>query len=187
MGGNEIIDRLAQLSNSGKGGALQSIAAQKAEPDLDLIEPGSMRGYKMKMDLRMTLDPMVPFGFMGTEIVHNHMGFLIRMFRNDLVHKIQKLPAATAVVMIRFHLSRGHVQGSKQGTRPMASILMVGPGQRFAMRQLQPSLSSLQRLNRWLFVQAQDQGILRRIQVKPNNISGLARKFRIRRKTPTAS
>jgi hypothetical protein len=46
MGGNEIIDRLAQLSNNGNGGTLQSITSQKTEPDFDLIEPGSMRGGK---------------------------------------------------------------------------------------------------------------------------------------------
>src|SRR5512136_458537 len=145
-----------------------------------------MGGRKMEMDLRMTFDPMVSFGFMGTQIVHNHMDFFIRMFCNDFVDKIQELPAAPAVVMARFHLSRSYVQGGKQGARSMPSVLVVGSRQRLAMRQFKPSLSSLQRLNGWLFVQAQDQGILRRIKIKPNNIRGLARKFRIRRKTPTA-
>jgi len=77
----------------------------------------------MKMDVRMTFNPMVPFGSMGTQVIHNHMDFLIRMFRNDLVHKIEKLPATTAAVMARLHLSCGHIQGCKEGTRSIPSVL----------------------------------------------------------------
>ncbi len=68
----------------------------------------------------------------------------------------------------------------------MPSILVVGSRQCFAMRPFKPSLSPLQGLNGWFFVHAYHQGILRRIQVKPNNISRLTCKFRIRRNTPTA-
>jgi hypothetical protein len=80
---------------------------------------------EMKMDSRMTFDPEISFGFMGAQVVHDHMDLFARIVRNNLVHEIQKLPAATAVVMTRFHLSRGHVQGRKQRTRSMPSILML--------------------------------------------------------------
>jgi hypothetical protein len=112
----------------------------------------------------MAFNPMVPFRFMGTQVVHNHMDFLIRIFRNDFVHKIQKLPATTAVIMARLHLSRSHVQGCKQGTGSMPSVLVVSSCQRFTMRQLKASLSSLQCLNGWFFIHTYYQSILRKIR-----------------------
>src|SRR5512136_545922 len=126
---------------------------------------------KMKMNIRMTFSPKIPLGYMSVEIVHNDVDLLTRMFRNDLIHKVQKLPAATALVMPRFDLPRSYVQGCKESTRPMPPILMVSSGQRLPIGQFKPSLSSLQRLNRWFFIHTQDDGIFRRIQVKPNNIS----------------
>src|SRR5512139_1199916 len=98
----------------------------------------------MKMDIRMTLDPVVPFGFMGPQIVHYYMNFFIRMVLNNLVHKIEKLSAATALVMARFHLSRGHIHRCKKGTRSMASVLMVSSRQRLTIGQFQPPLSPFQ-------------------------------------------
>ena len=97
------------------------------------------------MKLRMIFNPTIPFGFMDLRIVHNNMDFVIRMFRNDLVHKIQKLPARTALIMAHLHLFRGHVQGCKETTRPMRSVLMADPRQRPAMGQFKPSISPLQR------------------------------------------
>ena len=139
----------------------------------------------MKMHIRMTLDPVVPFGFMGSQIVHNHMDFFIRMVRNNLVHKIQKLSAAATLVMARFHLSRGYIQGCEKRTRSMPSVLMIGSRQRLTVGQSKPPLSPFQCLNGWLLIHAYHHRILRRIQVKANNISRLTREFRIRRDTPT--
>ena len=37
---DEFVDRMAQLSNTGKVGSSQGLAAQDTKPNLNLIEPG---------------------------------------------------------------------------------------------------------------------------------------------------
>ena len=53
VGGDEVVDRLAQLPGAREAGVGQRLPAQDAEPDLDLVEPGSVRGSEVKMDPRM--------------------------------------------------------------------------------------------------------------------------------------
>ena len=73
MGGNELIDRLAQLSNTGKGGTPQSITAQKTEPDLDLIQPRAMLGRVDKADAMSR----VVKEFRARHLGHEHPAFAL--------------------------------------------------------------------------------------------------------------
>jgi len=74
----------------------------------------------------MAFSPTIPFRFVSPQIVHNHMDLLVGIFRNQLIHEVQKLPTETARIMARFHFPGGHIQGSKKCGRSMASILMIG-------------------------------------------------------------
>lgn len=56
--------------------------------------------------------------------------------------------------------------------------------ERLAVRQFQPALRALQRLNMRLFVHAQHHGIFRRIQVQPDHVGRFLRKAWIRADTP---
>ena len=45
-----------------------------------------MSGRKLEINFWMTFDPMIYFGFMRVQIVHNHMEFLIEMFSKNFIH-----------------------------------------------------------------------------------------------------
>ena len=63
MGLNEAINRLAQLLDRSEAGAPQGLAAQDAEPALHLVEPTGSGWSVVKMHVRMTRQPTVPFWF----------------------------------------------------------------------------------------------------------------------------
>jgi hypothetical protein len=48
VGFDEGIDMLAKLGDGCEGGAVQGLALQDREPDIDLVEPGGARGLEVK-------------------------------------------------------------------------------------------------------------------------------------------
>ena len=67
----------------------------------------------------------------------------------------------------------------------MALVLMTKTRQRFAIGQSDPTLRPFQGLNGWFFIDGQDERIRGRIQIKTNNVGGLAGKLRVSRNAPT--
>ena len=68
---HKAIDGLPQLSDGSKTGPLQGLAAQNAEPALHLVEPGGMRGGVVKVHVRVTSQPPLVLGLVGTQVVQN--------------------------------------------------------------------------------------------------------------------
>ena len=58
---DEFVDRMAQLSNTGKVGSLQGLAAQDTKPNLNLIGPGGVGGSEMKMHIGVSSQPTILF------------------------------------------------------------------------------------------------------------------------------
>ena len=69
----------------------------------------------------------------------------------------------------------------------MALVLMTKTRQRLAIGQSDPTLRPFQGLNGWFFIDGQDERILGRIQIKTNNVGGLAGKLRVSRNAPTVA
>ena len=69
----------------------------------------------------------------------------------------------------------------------MALVLMTKTRQRLAIGQSDPTLRPFQGLNGWFFIDGKDERILGRIQIKTNNVGGLAGKLRISRNAPTVA
>src|SRR6478672_2553307 len=61
----------------------------------------------------------------------------------------------------------------------MAFVLVVETGERFAVGQLQPALGTLQRLDVGLLVHRQYHGVVGRLQIERDNVSGLLCERRI--------
>ena len=106
---DEFIDRLAQLSNTGKVGSLQGLAAQDAKPNLNLIEPRGMGWSEMKMHIGVSSQPAILFWLVAGKIIQNHMDFLIEMSGQDSVHELEEFTATTAPVVAGLNLAAGNV------------------------------------------------------------------------------
>ena len=84
-----MIDRFAQLLDIDKTGAPQGLAAQNAKPALHLVEPRSVGWGKMKMDVRMALEPTVVLGLVGIEIVEDDVDFIsVAVAIDNPIHEI---------------------------------------------------------------------------------------------------
>ena len=106
---DEFIDGLAQLSNTGKVGSLQGLAAQDTKPNLNLIEPGGVGWSEMKMHIGVSSQPAILFGLVAGKIIQNHMNFLIEMSGQYSVHELEEFPATPAPVVADLNLTAGNV------------------------------------------------------------------------------
>ena len=112
---DEFVDRLAQLSNAGKVGSLQGLAAQDTKPNLNLIEPGGVGWSEMKMHIGVSSQPTILFWLVAGKIIQNHMNFLIEMSSQYTVHELEKFPATPAPVVAGLNLAAGNVESGKEG------------------------------------------------------------------------
>src|SRR6202047_3822461 len=112
---DEFIDRMAQLSNTGKVGSLQGLAAQDTKPNLNLIEPGGVSWSEMKMHIGVSSQPTILFWLVAGEIIQNPKNFLIEMSGQDSVHELEEFPAPPAPVVAGLNLAAGNVERGKEG------------------------------------------------------------------------
>src|SRR4030066_1463609 len=168
---SEGVYSLADIPDGGGIEATERLSGKDAEPHLDLVQPGRMSRYVMEMNSGVSVQPPVMFGLMGIEVIKNNMQFLVRIKSYGLVHKVQELPAAAMAVMSGMRQSRSHFQSSEQCSGAMSFVLVAEPSKRLAIGQTQPALCPLQCLYRRFFIDTQHHGILRRVQVKPDNVS----------------
>ena len=90
VGGDKSINGFPQLANTAKAGPAQGNPAQDAEPDFDLVQPGSVRWRVVETNLGMLPQPAVMFGFVCVQIVQHDMEVPARMGGQDFIHEIQK-------------------------------------------------------------------------------------------------
>ena len=106
---DEFIDRMAQLSNTGKVGSLQGLAAQETKPNPNLIEPGGVGWREMKMHIGVSSQPAILFWLVAGKIIQNHMNFLIEMSGQYSVHELEEFSATPAPVVAGLNLAAGNV------------------------------------------------------------------------------
>lgn len=181
VGFDEGIDVLSELFDRGEGGAMQRLSFQDGEPDFNLVEPRSPRGCEVEVNVRMTLEPSVVLGLVGAEVVENDMdgSVGVAIGSDDVVHEIEEFDATSTLFVRDGDFAGGHLESGKQGRGAVALVVMAMPGQRPPVRQLQKALRTLQRLDRGLLIDADDNRILGRRHVEPDHVGGLGGKLGI--------
>ena len=142
---------------------------------------------EVETDVFMVRQPAIIFGFVSIEIVQNDVNVASRVVGDDAVHEVQELDPPTALVMAGLDQPVGHLQRRKQGRGAVPLVLMVKAGQRLAIGQLQPALGAFESLDVRLLIDRQDDRVLRRLQVKPNDVRGFWCKLRIGADAPAPS
>ena len=161
VGRNKGIDGFTHVPGRECIESPESLPPQYAKPAFDLVEPGGMGRSVMEVDVGMLDQPAVMLGLVGVKVIQDDMEFPLRIMSNKLIHKVQKLPAASVRVMAHLYQSRGYFQCSKQRGGAMPLILMVESSQRLPVGKPQPSLGSLQGLDGRFLVHADDNGVIR--------------------------
>ena len=112
----------------------------------------------------MMLEPTVVLGLVGIEVVEDDMDGRVRMSGYDIIHEVEKLDAPPAFLVRGRHLAGGYFEGGEQRRDTVALVIVAMAGQCSTVRKLEISLRPLQRLDRGLFIDADDDGVLGRRQ-----------------------
>ena len=124
---------------------------------------------------------------MSIQVIQNYVYSLVLVGCHHIVHEIQELPTATALVVPHFYQPGSRLQRGKQSGSPMPLVFVVEPGQGLAVGQPEPPLGTLKGLNAGLFIHAQDHGILWRVQIQTDDSRRLWDELRIGTDASTAT
>jgi len=111
----------------------------------------------------------------GIEIVEDYMDGRFGISDDDLVHEVEELDAASAFLVRHPQLPGRHLEVSEQSERAPAFVIKSAAGQRSPVPEFEITLRPLQRLDRGLLVDADDDGSLVE-QVEPTTSAALAAK-----------
>ena len=99
--------------------------------------------------------------------------------RLDGVEEADELLMAMALHVAADHRAVEHVHGREQRRRAVA-LVVVGHGSGAALLHRQAGLGAVERLDLALFVDRQDDGVRRRIDIEPDDVAQLGRRTRDR-------
>lgn len=120
VAGDEVIDVVSELLDVGEAGAGKGTGLQDGEPDLDLVEPGTVGWSEVKSNIGMACEPAFALELMGREIVEDDVDLLARIGGDGAVHEIEELDAPATLVMAGGDLAGEHVERGKQGRGSVA-------------------------------------------------------------------
>ena len=179
VAGDEVIDVVPELVDVGEAGLGERTTLQDREPDLDLVEPGAVGRGEVKANVRVADAPSLALGLMGREIVEDDMDLLARIGGDDAVHEVEELDAPAALVMAGGDLAGEDVESGEQGRGAVALVVVAVAAERSPVGQLEIALGPLQRLDVRLLVDRQHDGVVRRVEVEPDDLGGLGDEIRI--------
>src|SRR6516165_392688 len=146
------------------------------EPAFHLIKPGTAGGgeVKMKATALLWFEPALHFiTLMGAIVVHDQMNVQFRWNGPfQLVEKLDELPSPVTGVTTTNDFARQNIECGKQRGRAVPLVIMGLPFWQ-TRSQGQDRCRSIQRLNLALFVHRQYQRLIRRIEVKSDNVAYL--------------
>jgi hypothetical protein len=167
-------DFSSEILERGEDASGDNLPLDLGEPDFDLVEPGRIGGSKMNAELGIIGQEIVDeFGFVGREIVSDDMDLASAgLGGHDLGQKVDKLGAGMALSGLAEDFSASGIKGRIKGKSSVAVILKtmsLGP----AWRKGQNRIQAVQGLDRGLFIDTKDGGMIRRVQIEPDNVGGL--------------
>jgi hypothetical protein len=172
------LDRYSSIAaikrHAREASSAETLLAEFAKPAFNQIQPGAGRRSEVQMKTRMPLDPGFHAGmFMRAIIIHDQMEIEFgRSFAVDFLKESDELLMPMTGHAVSDHLAVEHAQGGKQGGRSMADVIMRHCSTA-AFLQGQTGLGSVKGLDLAFLIQAQNQGLVRRIQIQPDDIAQL--------------
>jgi len=163
-----------QVRHASETSSAETLLRKFAKPAFNQIQPRTGRWSEVHMKTRMPLEPGFNAGmFMCAIIIHDQMeiefgiGFVV-----DFLKESEELLMPMAWHAVSDHLAVEHAQGSKQGGRSVADVVMRHCSTA-AFLQGQTGLGSVKSLDLAFLIQAQNQRLVRRIQIQPHDIAQL--------------
>ena len=171
---NEQIDFFSELPGAPKRSPANRLSGDDPEPRFDLIEPGRVGRGEMDMISGFPCKPGTNLlVLMGRIVVHDNMHVQLRRYIHvNVPEKLQQFLMTMSFFRLRKNTPSGNVQSSKNRQRSMADIIM---GLAFSVNKTKRKgwLKALKGLALAFLVHTEHQGLFRRIQIQPNDITDL--------------
>ena len=171
---DEGIDLCPDLLGRGEAGALEGVAAEDGEPDLDLVHPGRMSWGEVEVHVGVPCQPQVALGLVGVEVVQHDVDLPVGVIGDDAVQEVQELEPAAALVVPGLDLAIGDVEGCEQHRDPVPSIFVRLSSHSAPVAQPEITLCPFEGLDGRLLVHQKHHRALRRNQVKAHDLGRLA-------------
>jgi hypothetical protein len=174
VGGHKGGDPSDQLLGAGEGATADRAAGQDREPALDLVQPGGVGRRVVDLEALPLGEPGADLGMLvGGVVVDNEMDVEpSRHGRVDAFEERQEFLMAVARLALGQHLSVGDIEGGKQRGRAVP-LVVVGDAVDVAKPDRQDGLGALERLDLAFLVPAQDDRVIRRIEIEPDDVPNL--------------
>src|SRR5215207_150215 len=173
-------DFSSEIVDGGEDASGNDLPLDFGKPDFDLVKPRRIGGRKMNADLGMMGQKVIDeLGFMGREIISDDVDLASEGLRgHDVGKKVDELATGMALSRRAQDFSASGIEGSVKRKGAVAVILKaMSLGS--ARRKGQDRIESVQGLDSSLFVYAKDGGMIRRVQIKADNVGGLLLKVGI--------
>ena len=166
--GDVVIDFVHQFTHAAERTAPDRLLGDEREPALDLIEPAGVGGSVVEVVARMADQPGFDLGVLvGGVVVGDQMDFeFARDAAVEMIEKREELLVPMARLALRDDCTIEDVERRKQGSGAV-SIVVVSDALDVAKPHRQHRLAALQGLDLTLLVYAQNQGLVRRIEISP--------------------
>lgn len=178
----ELLDGILELSDAAVTSSSDLLVCELGEESLDLVDPRGVGRREVNMKPRVFGEPIADGRrLVGAVVVHDQMNVEIRgSVGVDGVEELAELNGAMAHVRLADDFPGFDVQRSEERDGAVSTVV-VGSSLGLPRPHREQGLCALERLNLRLFVDAQDNGVLRRIKVQADDVANLLDQQRVGR------
>ena len=171
MESNIFFDRFDQIRDAGECPSSDPFPGQFSKPAFDHVQPRRTRRREMEMKTRVFSQPLFDDRVgMRSIIIQDQMKITAAGSRPiDHLKELQELLVAMARIAGSDNRTIQHVQGGKKTSRSVPFVVMRHRSTASLFHR-QSRLSSIRGLNLRFFVDAQNQGFIRGIQIESDHI-----------------
>ena len=173
-------DFSSEIVEGGEDAAGDDLPLDLGEPDFHLVKPRRIGGCKMEADLGMTGQEIVDeLSFMSREIVRNDVDLAPEGLGSDnLSKKVDEVGSGMTLGGLAKDFSAAGIQGRIQ-RQSAVTVILKAMSLSSARGKGQDRIQAVQGLNSALFIDAKDGGMIRRVQIKGDNLGRLLLEIRI--------
>lgn len=179
-----LLYRISELQAACVRASPQGMFREQAEEAFSEIKPRGMGGCEVKMESRALGQPAFDHGCLVRRkiVEHNVDVQIARDDLFDLSKELLELYRSVAPVTLPEDFTRCRIERSKKIRGSMTNVVM-GLALRLAQAHGQDRLRTLKRLNLRLFVDADNERVIRGIHVQADNVPDLFDELRVLRQT----
>ena len=157
--------------------ALDLLVGEPGEPAFDLVQPGGAGRREVEVIARVAGEPRLDRrGLVRGVIVEHQMDVEIgRHGLLDRAEEFAEFDRTVTLVAAADDVAGGDIQGREQRGRTVTLIVMTTPLNLTGPHR-QQRLGAVERLDLRLFIDAQHQGTVGRVEVQPDNVADLVDK-----------